>query len=144
LYAQNCSSGQPSTREIIADKALATAVQLGYFLNGTCKVEHGTKKNAQTAVRSKGFSEQRQRREDERLMGFANSAAAKDQFLQVDREQDHMPDTRVSYQCECGKRWTITPSETEPRTTLTCKCGRTIVVRDGLIYGTIRPTKAKG
>jgi len=38
---------------------LATAVQLGYFLNGTCTVEHDTKKNAQVAFRSEAPVQQR-------------------------------------------------------------------------------------
>ena len=47
-----------------------------------------------------------------------------------------MPDNRVSYQCECGKHWSMAPEGADISKKLKCKCGRTIVVQNGFIYST--------
>jgi hypothetical protein len=49
-----------------------------------------------------------------------------------------MPESRVAYQCECGKKWSFTLKEAATPATLKCKCGRTIVVRDRFIYSTAK------
>jgi hypothetical protein len=54
-----------------------------------------------------------------------------------------MPDSRVSYQCECGKHWNITPNEISTDKTLKCECGRTIVVQNGFIYSTNKPGESQ-
>jgi hypothetical protein len=46
-----------------------------------------------------------------------------------------MPETRVEYQCECGKKWSLTAKEAGTNTILECGCGRIIVVQNGVIYG---------
>lgn len=54
-----------------------------------------------------------------------------------------MPDNRVVYECECGKRWSMTAEEAAMDRKMNCKCGRTIVVNRGSIYGTKKaPVKA--
>ena len=45
-----------------------------------------------------------------------------------------MPETRVEYQCECGKKWSLTAKEVGTNTKFTCSCGRVIVVHNGVIY----------
>jgi hypothetical protein len=47
-----------------------------------------------------------------------------------------MPDNQVAYQCECGKRWSMTAEDATINKTMKCKCGRTIVVHNGFIYST--------
>ena len=38
---------------------------------------------------------------------------------------------KVQYECECGKRWDYTSTETR---TVECSCGRTILIKDGVAY----------
>jgi hypothetical protein len=45
-----------------------------------------------------------------------------------------MPDKRVVYECECGKRWSMTAEEAGIDRKMNCKCGRTIVVYRGFVY----------
>jgi hypothetical protein len=47
-----------------------------------------------------------------------------------------MPDNQVAYQCECGKRWSLTAEEAGIDKKMKCKCGRAIVVYRGFIYST--------
>jgi hypothetical protein len=47
-----------------------------------------------------------------------------------------MPDNRVAYQCECGKRWSLTAEKAGIDKERKCKCGRTVVVYRGFIYST--------
>ena len=51
-----------------------------------------------------------------------------------------MPESRVAYQCECGKRWSLTTGEAGIDKKMKCKCGRTIVVYRGFIYSTKKLT----
>jgi hypothetical protein len=41
-----------------------------------------------------------------------------------------------AYACECGKKWTIPKADLLKDQTWECKCGRTIVVRAGAVFGT--------
>jgi len=50
----------------------------------------------------------------------------------------------TAYICECGKRWHLSGKEVSAKQTRTmkCVCGRTIVVKDGIVYGTRNPPPA--
>ena len=56
-----------------------------------------------------------------------------------------MPETAprgdIAYVCECGKKWVFTKAAaaTVKPMLRPCKCGRTVVVAKGLIYGTPTP-----
>lgn len=54
-----------------------------------------------------------------------------------------MSEKPVRYECECGERWSITPSGPGPNATRKCECGRTIIVQDRFVYGTMRPPKTR-
>jgi len=45
------------------------------------------------------------------------------------------------YICECGKKWVFARNEvaTKEAHTLTCACGRTIVIKNDIVYGTGYP-----
>ena len=47
-----------------------------------------------------------------------------------------MPDNQLAYECECGKHWSMTAAEADISKKLKCKCGRTIVIQNGLVYST--------
>jgi hypothetical protein len=40
-----------------------------------------------------------------------------------------------AYLCECGKKWTIPKADLLKDQTWECKCGGTIVVRGGAVFG---------
>jgi hypothetical protein len=42
----------------------------------------------------------------------------------------------LAYMCECGKKWTFTLSDLTEEKSLKCRCGRNIVIRNGIVYGT--------
>jgi predicted SprT family Zn-dependent metalloprotease len=47
----------------------------------------------------------------------------------------------MAYICECGKKWVSMRNEiaTTEEHIFSCDCGRTIVTRDGIVYGTGSP-----
>ena len=47
----------------------------------------------------------------------------------------------MAYICECGKKWVFMRNEiaTKEEHTFSCACGRTIVTRGGIVYGTVSP-----
>ncbi len=55
-----------------------------------------------------------------------------------------MPETSssaiVAYVCECGKKWTFPKKNTTGKRSTKCECGRTIVIEEGIIYGTAKET----
>ena len=54
------------------------------------------------------------------------------------RENTVMPQSTIAYLCECGKKWTFPRREASAKdpSTVQCVCGRTITVRDGIVYST--------
>ena len=48
------------------------------------------------------------------------------------------PEETSAYMCECGKKWEFTPSERAEDKALKCRCGRSVVIRNGSVYGTER------
>jgi hypothetical protein len=46
------------------------------------------------------------------------------------------PQRLLAYMCECGKKWTFTLNDLTEDKILKCRCGRNIVVRKGIVYGT--------
>ncbi|HZT33976.1 MAG TPA: hypothetical protein VFA33_29060 [Bryobacteraceae bacterium] len=48
-----------------------------------------------------------------------------------------------AYLCECGKKWTFRPKTIAKSSEFTCDCGRTIVIRHGVVFSTGKPD-AKG
>jgi hypothetical protein len=47
----------------------------------------------------------------------------------------------MAYVCECGGKWFFARDEVNSKEarTLKCACGRTIVIEDGIVYGTGYP-----
>ncbi len=43
-----------------------------------------------------------------------------------------------AYLCECGKKWTFQKKNTLGKRSTKCECGRTIVVEEGIVYGTAK------
>jgi hypothetical protein len=44
-----------------------------------------------------------------------------------------------AYLCECGKKWTLRSKAAAKATSFTCDCGRTIVVRHGMVFSIGKP-----
>ena len=50
----------------------------------------------------------------------------------------------MAYLCACGKKWSIArKTGRDANTSFRCECGRTIVVYDGVVYGSEKKSKGE-
>ena len=49
-----------------------------------------------------------------------------------------MAQSTIAYLCECGKKWIFPRKEGQGPSKVKCSCGRTILLRDGVVYSTAK------